>query len=104
MLGGIFNDIVSRAPNHDLAANSIYWTGESFWALGDYSAARLSFQRVVDQHPNSNKYIDSQVKIAMTWMRQNNNARAREILERVRRDHPNYERMHVVNENLRMLR
>ena len=99
-----FTNITNQAPNHELAANAHYWTGESFYALGDFSAARLSFQRVVDQYPSSNKFIDSQVKIAMTWMRQQRPEQARVILEAIRRDYPNYERMSLVEQNLRLIR
>jgi len=99
-----FSVIANEAPEHALAANSVYWIGESFYALADFSAARLYFQRVQDQYPGSNKFVDAQVKIAMTWIRQNRRDIARTILEAVRRDFPNYERMSVVDQNLRLIR
>ena len=99
-----FQAIVNHSPGHELVANAIYWTGESFFALADFAAARIEFQRVVDQFPNSNKFIDSHVKIALTWVRQGRRDIARTMLEAVRRDFPNYERMDVVNQQLRLLR
>ena len=99
-----FTVISTQAPRHELAANSVYWTGESFYALADFSAARLSFQRIQDNYPTSNKFIDAQVKIAMTWIRQNRRDLARTILEAIKRDFPNYERMNVVDQNLRLVR
>ena len=99
-----FSVIANDMPNHELAANSVYWIGESFYALADFTAARLYFQRVQDQYPDSNKFVDAQVKIAMTWIRQNRRDLARTILEAVRRDFPNYERMSLVDQNLRLIR
>ena len=100
----IFQVITTQAPRHELAANSQYWIAESFYAMGDWTAARNAFQIVVNQYPDSNKYIDSQVKIALTWMRQNRPDTARTMLENIRRTYPTYERMSVVEQNLRRLR
>jgi len=97
-----FSNIVRQAPRHDLAANSHYWIGECYYAMADFSAARLAFQNVVDQYPDSNKYIDSLVKIAMTWLRQNEKSQARTILLAIKRDYPTYERMSVVDQQLRL--
>ena len=99
-----FTAVTAQAPNHELASNSFYWIGESYYALGDFSAARLAFQIVLDQYPSSNKNVDSQLKIAMTWIRQNRRDQARTILESIRRNHPNYERMDLVEQNLRLVR
>jgi TolA-binding protein len=98
----VLTSVAQQAPNHDLAANSHYWIGESYYAMGDFSAARQSFQHVQDRYPNSNKFIDAQVKIAMTWIRQNRRDLARPILLAIKRDFPNYERMSLVDQNLRL--
>jgi len=98
----LFTRITQQAPRHDLAANSHYWIGECFYAMADFSAARLAFQNVVDQYPDSNKFIDALVKIAMTWIRQNEKNQARTILLAIKRDYPTYERMSVVDQNLRL--
>jgi len=98
----VYSNIVRQAPRHDLAANSHYWIGECYYAMADFSAARLAFQNVVDQYAESNKYIDSLVKIAMTWLRQNEKSQARTILQAIKRDYPTYERMSVVDQQLRL--
>lgn len=97
-----FQTIIDQDPNHDLAANSQYWIGESYYALADFSAARLAFQKIQENYPNSNKFIDAQLKIAMTWIRQNRREQARTILQAIKRDFPNYERMSLVDQNLRL--
>ena len=98
----ILNQVSRQSPNHELSANAHYWIGESYYAMADFSAARLSFQRVQDQYPNSTKFIDSQLKIAMTWIRQDRKDNARTILLAIKRDFPNYERMSIVDQNLRL--
>ena len=97
-----FTMVTQQAPNHDLAANSYYWIGESYYAMADFSAARLAFQRVQDQYPDSGKFIDAQVKIAMTWIRQNRRDHARTILLAIKRDFPRYENMQLVDQQLRL--
>jgi tol-pal system protein YbgF len=97
-----FSSVAQSAPQHELAANSFYWMGECFYAMADYTAARENFQIVTDRYPTSNKFVDAQVKIAMTWLRQGNRAAARTILLAIKRDFPNYERMTLVDQNLRL--
>ena len=97
-----FTMVTQQAPNHDLAANSYYWIGESYYAMADFSAARLAFQRVQDQYPDSGKFIDAQVKIAMTWIRQNRRDLARTILLAIKRDFPRYDNMQLVDQQLRL--
>ena len=97
-----FQSVTQQAPNHELAANSYYWIGESYYAMADFSAARLAFQRISDQYPDSNKFIDAQLKIAMTWLRQNRKDHARTILLAIKRDFPRYENMALVDQQLRL--
>ena len=98
-----FTTVSNQAPNHELAANSFYWIGECYYALADFTAARDNFQIVQDRYPNSSKFIDAQVKIAMTHIRQNRRDTARTILNAVKRDFPTYERMNVVDQNLQLI-
>ncbi|MCL2063042.1 MAG: tetratricopeptide repeat protein [Candidatus Cloacimonetes bacterium] len=97
-----FRTITTQTTNRDFLANSHFFIGESFFNMGDFTASRNSFQTVLDQFPNSSKAIDSKVKIAMTHIRQNRPEQARIILETVRREHPNYAEMSVVEQNLRL--
>ena len=98
----VFNAVIVRNTDVELTANSYYWIGECYYYLEDYAAARLSFQKVVDQYPNSPKLVDSHVKIALTWIRHQQKDLAREILLKVKKDYPNYERMNVVEKNLKL--
>jgi TolA-binding protein len=98
----LLTQVSQQSPNHELSANALYWIGECYYALADFSAARLSFQKVQDTYPSSSKYIDSQLKIAMTWIKQNNKSNARTILLSIKRDHPSYERMIIVDQQLKL--
>ena len=97
-----FTTIIERSRNKDVLANSYYWIGESYYALGDYSAARLSFQRVIETFPTSNKLVDAKLKTAMTWLRQDNKSDALTILQGIKQDHPKYENMSIVDQNIRL--
>jgi tol-pal system protein YbgF len=97
-----FMSVIERSPESSLVPNAYYWIGECYYALGDFTAARLSFQRVVDNHKSSNKYVDSLVKVAMTWLRQQQKDQARVILMQIKRDFPNYENMRLVDQQLRL--
>ncbi|HNQ42820.1 MAG TPA: tetratricopeptide repeat protein, partial [Candidatus Cloacimonadota bacterium] len=64
----MMNSFASQHPDSDYAGNAIYWKGESYYAMGDYSSALREFQNVISRYPDSWKAADSQLKIGMCHM------------------------------------
>jgi tol-pal system protein YbgF len=67
-----FSKFVKLFPEHDLADNAVYWTGESFVAAGEYALALPEFQRLAMQYPNGNKMPDALLMIGICYDRLKN--------------------------------
>jgi TolA-binding protein len=54
-----FSAILTRAPDHDLADNALYWTGVCRQRAGRLEEARQLFADVALRYPGSNKLADA---------------------------------------------
>lgn len=54
----IFEDLLRRNPNHELASNCHYWIGENEHALGNYQDAIKAFDHVLEYN-DSHKFDDA---------------------------------------------
>ncbi len=86
----LFESLLASSTNNSLADNAQYWIGESQYALKQYDAAILSFEKVFT-FTNSNKKDDSQFKLGMCYLRKGDKQKAQEEFERLRTDYPNSE-------------
>jgi tol-pal system protein YbgF len=75
-------------PQHALAANAFYWSGEVQLAEGNFALAIKQFETVVSQHPNHNKAADSHYKLAVSYDRSGNAVKAKQILQQVIKQYP----------------
>ena len=57
-----FEDVLANDRTGTLADNALYWIGESYLAQRQYVTAIESFDKVVRDHPNSNKRSDAYLK------------------------------------------
>ena len=58
-----FQVIVTRFPEHPLAVNAQYWTGDSFYQLRAYRAAIDAQKLLIASHPESSKVPDALLNI-----------------------------------------
>jgi len=82
-----FTEILTVAPDNDLADNAQYWIGESYYAIGNYAKALEAFLKVFD-FPKSNKLSDAHLKIGLTHLKLGNTDAAKEELRAVVRNYP----------------
>ena len=75
-------------PQHSLAANAFYWSGEVQLAEGNFELAITQFKTVVDGHPKHNKAADSHYKLAVSYDRSGDTVKAKEILQQVIKQYP----------------
>lgn len=99
----LFSMILDNNANHELAGPAQYWVAECFYALSDFSAAKIEFQKIIKSYPSSSKYIDAQVKIALCMVNLNQKDKAKLELQRIKRDYPKYERKSVIDDILKKL-
>ncbi len=86
----LFESLLASSTNNSLADNAQYWIGESQYALKQYDAAILSFEKVFT-FTNSNKKDDAQFKLGMCYLRKGDKQKAQEQFERLRSDYPKSE-------------
>ena len=82
-----FTEVLTVAPQSDLADNAQYWIGECYYGMGNDEKALEAFYKVLD-YPESNKLSDSHYKIGKTYLRMGNTESAKEELEAVVQNYP----------------
>lgn len=75
-------------PEHTLAANAFYWSGEVQLAEGNFELAIQQFNTVVGNHAKHNKAPDSHYKLAVAYDRSGDALKAKEILKQVIAKYP----------------
>ena len=86
----LFESLLSASSSHSLSDNAQYWIGECHYALRQYDAAIIDFEKVFT-FPNSNKLDDAQYKLGLCYVRKGDKVKAREELDRLIRDYPKSE-------------
>jgi tol-pal system protein YbgF len=77
-------DLLARTyPEHKLAANALYWSGEVQLAEGNYALAIKQFTQVTERHPEHGKAADSHYKLAVAYDRSGDAEKAKQILNTV---------------------
>ncbi len=62
----VFQDFLTRYPEHDLAANAKYWLGESYYVRNDFEKAAKVFAESYQQFPKGSKGPDNLLKLGMS--------------------------------------
>jgi outer membrane protein assembly factor BamD len=66
---GRFNILLSQYPGAGFDDAALYYLGESLWRLEQRDAARAAFQRVVDEHSQSEWAIPAAARLGITLVR-----------------------------------
>lgn len=75
-------------PTGELADNALYWIGETYYAVGDYSAAMRAYERVTKEYPEQNKAPDAMFKIGLTFAKTGDLGMARKTFDEVIKRYP----------------
>lgn len=87
---GIFESLLAQNRNHSLSDNAQYWIGECNYALGNYRAAILAFEKVFT-FSQSNKNDYAQYKLGQCYERLGDKERAREEFQNLIDNYNNQE-------------
>lgn len=83
-----FESLLASSTIHPLADNAQYWIGECHYALRQYDAAIIDFEKVLT-FPRSNKKADAQFKLGLCYLKKGQKDRAVEEFTRLQEDFPN---------------
>lgn len=82
-----FEALLASSSTHSLSDNAQYWIGESHFALGQYDAAIIDFEKVLT-FANSNKKADAQFKLGFCYLLKKDREKAMDEFDRLRADYP----------------
>ncbi len=96
-----FRSFLQNHESSDYADNALFWMGECYAKLGDYERAVLTFQDVVKRYPEGNKVPDALYRQGIALLgigqrsgdQQTYDVAARQIFEKIVREHPGSERV-----------
>jgi len=86
-----FGAFIVRYPDHPYAANALYWRGECYYQLGDYTGAVAQFDALTIRYPGSNKLAETWLKLGLSHRKLGSTAKARAAFERLKKDFPTSE-------------
>lgn len=100
---GLFESLLTQNRNHNLSDNAQYWIGECNYALGNYRAAILAFEKVFT-FSQSNKNDYAQYKLGLCYQRLGDSVRAREEFQNLVDNYSNTELIARAQEKLAQIR
>jgi len=83
-----FRSLAATYPDGELADNTQYWLGETYYVTQEYDHAAAAFQRVLSGWPGSRKVPDAMLKLGYTQIEQKKVAAGRATLEQLIERHP----------------
>lgn len=86
-----FEGFLDRFPDHHLADNALYWSGEAQAMLLRHERAIAIFRSLLADHPRSNKVPWASLRLAESHLALGRAERGRALLEKLSADHPNSE-------------
>jgi len=83
-----FQQVYESDPTGDLADNSLYWMGETYFAAGNYAEAMKLYRRVTTEFSEANKAPDALFKTALAYEKTGDLGMAHSTLDDVIRRYP----------------
>ena len=84
-----FEEFLKNAPpGTSLTAHAQYWTGESYYNQKAYRQAIDAYERVITNHPKSDKVAPALAKSGVAYAEMGNAAKAREFFKQVIERYP----------------
>ncbi len=84
----LFRHFSEKYPNHTLAINALYWTGECRYSLHDYNEAVVIFKNLVQKYPKGVKVPAALLKTAYAYLSMDDTDKAHHYLKSVIKQYP----------------
>ncbi len=98
-----FQEVVAKFPASELADNSQYWIGESYYAQKDFKQALVEFNKTVDNYPQGDKVPAAMLKVGLCRQQMNDKAAARAALQKLIDKYPASEEARLAKSKLQDL-
>jgi len=90
-------------PDHPLAENCLYWTGESYYGLKRYDEAKKSLLLAMERYPRGAKFLSAKLKYALACYNLGEKTECRKILGEIVSAAPASPESDVAREKLKTL-
>ncbi len=80
-----------------------YWIGECYYSKKEYGKAIEEFNKVLKNHPKSEKAPGARLKIGYSYLNEKNKAKAKEHLNRLIKDYPSSREAELAREKLKKI-
>lgn len=98
-----FRSLAAAYPNGQLADNTQYWLGETYYVTQEYDHAAAAFQRVLANWPASRKAPDALLKLGYTQLEQGKQAAGKATLQQVQAKYPDSDAAKLATDRLAKL-
>lgn len=86
-----FGAFIVRYPDHPYAANALFWRGECYYSLAEYSGAVTQFETLSVRYPASPKLPDGLLKLGLSHRKLGATAKAKAAFDKLRKEFPTSE-------------
>jgi len=83
-----FQAIVNQNPQHPLAVNAQYWTGDAYYQLRAYRSAIDAQKQLIERYPNGNKVPDAMLNMGSAYIGLGELQTARELWDKLIANYP----------------
>jgi len=83
-----FRAFNQKFPQSTYSPNAHYWLGQLLFNKGELNEAKVEFETLVNNYPDSSKRGDAILKLAMVEQKQNNNSRAIALYKKLISEYP----------------
>ena len=83
-----FGAFIVRYPDHPYAANALYWRGESYYALADYSSAIAQYDALSIRYPASQKLPEALLHMGLAHRKLGSPVKARAAFDKLKKEFP----------------
>ena len=84
-----FNHYLDVYPQGRFVTNAHYWKGQAFLYMGSFGAARDSYEIILNEYSESSKLPDAMYGLGLAYQGLGNTARAKQLLNQIKREFPN---------------
>lgn len=84
-----FMGFIKKYPSSPYAAQALYWTGESFFSMGDFARAIKEFQQLVQSYPQDPRAKEAIYKQGLAFSRLQKYSEAKLFFQKVMSTYPN---------------
>lgn len=87
----LFSSYLAGYPESRLADNALYWVGEAYYKLEDFSSAVKHLKKVAEEYPQANKAPYALYRLGLVYQQLGDNSSAKDQFKKLTENYPGSE-------------